>query len=584
MQKEISNGKIASVLYQIADLLEIEGENLFKVLAYRKAAQAVESLPRPIAEIRMIEEIPGIGKGTAAVIQELLKSGESSFHKELLQRIPKDLLVLLRIPGLGPKGVGRLYKELGIDTLEKLEEAGKKQRIRALSGFGAKTELKILKGIKQMRERPDRIPIAFAYPIAHELKEKIERIHGVEKAAIAGSLRRFRETVKNINFIVSTADIEKVAKRLLDLPNITDVVLEESDHIIVEIHYLWPIHVDIRLVPPQSFAHALQQYTGSAEHITQLKERAYERNLQISEHGIISNGPGTERLEVLSSEEEIYRRLGLPYIPPEIREGRGEIARAGKEGVLPRLIRIEDIQGDLHMHSDWSDGGNSIEEMARAAYQRGYRYIAITDHSRSLRIAKGLSIERLLKQKEEIKRIEKKLRQQWQEDFRILSGVEMDILADGQLDYPEEILQEMDLVIGSIHSAFKQDEYNMTKRIIGAVLNNHVDFIAHPTGRLIGQRDPYAVNIEILIKAAKETGTALELNANPHRLDLKPEYLQQAIEAGVLITINTDAHSVDELANMEVGVGSARRGWVEPEHVINTWPIDQLIHYLKRND
>ncbi|CCQ95819.1 DNA polymerase/3'-5' exonuclease PolX (Includes: DNA polymerase type-X; 3'-5' exodeoxyribonuclease) [[Clostridium] ultunense Esp] len=572
-----SNLKLAFTLYRIADLLEIEGESPFKISAYRKAGQTIERMEIPIEDVDP-ETIPGIGKGITVVIRQWMKTGKSELLAELEERIPPDLLLLLRIPGLGPRSVGRLYRELGIDSLSKLEEAAKAQKIRKLTGFGAKTELNLLKSIKQLKEIPEEIPIASLLPIAREIREWVMNVDGIEKAEAAGDLRRMKETGKGILFVLAVRSPDEAVPLLLQFPKVKKVLEKGKEGVTVELEYLWPIRVDFRLVSPQSFSSALLYYTGSEAHREKLMVRAKERGIIFTPYGL----EGSRKRETFATEEDLYRRLGISYIPPEIREGREEVERAVK-GEIPRLIRLEDIRGDLHMHTEWSDGGNSIEEMARAAYKRGYRYIAITDHSRSLKIAGGLSIERLREQRQKIREVEKRLQEEWQDDsFRILAGVEMDILPDGRLDYPDEVLQELDLVIASVHTAFKQEEKVMMKRILAAVENNHVDIIAHPTGRLIGRRAPYAVNVEVLIKAAKETGTVLELNANPNRLDLAPEYLEMAMKEGVPLAINTDAHRTDELENMSVGVGTARRGWVEPDLVINTWTLDQLLSFLKR--
>lgn len=585
-----SNRKLAQLLFRIADLMEIGGENPFKVAAFRRAGHTLEGMSRPAVEVHP-NKIPGVGEGIARVIKEWAKTGRSSLLKEWEAKIPPDLLLLLKIPGLGPKSVGRLYRELGIDRLEKLEQAAKAQQIRKLSGFGAKTELHLLKSIKQMKEIPEEIPIAILLPISREIKEFLAGIAQIEEAEVAGDLRRMKETGKELLFVISTKQPRAVVDLLRQLPRLAKVVEEGAENedwrskeghsgeirLVVELTYLWPIRVHFFIVPPESFAYALLYHTGSREHLDRLEERAETMGVRFLPTRLVVG----KKAENVATEEALYRRLGLSYIPPEIREGKGEIAHS-EQGTIPRLIRLEEIQGDLHMHTDWSDGGNSIEEMARAAFRRGYRYIAITDHSRSLQIAGGLSIERLVEQRKRIREVEKDLREEFcDETLRILAGVEMDILQDGRLDYPDELLQELDLVIASVHTAFKQEEKVMMKRILSAIENNHVDIIAHPTGRLIGHRGPYAVNVDILIKAAKETGTVLELNANPNRLDLAPESLERAMKEGVFLSINTDAHRTEELENMEVGVGTARRGWVEPDRVINTWPIHRLIQYLK---
>lgn len=572
-----SNLRLAQMLYRIADLMEIGGENPFKINAFRKAGASIERMDEAIEEVEPTD-LPGIGPGIGQVVKEWMETGTSSLLSEWERKIPPDLLLLLKIPGFGPKSVGRLYRELKIDSPDKLEKAAKEQKIRKLSGFGAKTELYILKSLKQIKEIPEEIPIATLLPIAQEIREWVLKDGDIERAEVVGDLRRMKETGKELRFVLATSSPDQVILLLKHIPHLKRVLEEERDRITVELEYLWPIRVFFRLVPPESFAGALLYDTGSDKHLDWLKERAEERGLKLTPYGL-TDDVGTK---TYPTEEDFYRELGLPYIPPEIREG-GREKEPALQGEIPRLIRMEDIRGDLHMHTDWSDGGNSIEEMARAAYRLGYRYIAITDHSRSLKIAGGLSIERLHEQRQKIREVESRLQREWQdESFRILAGVEMDILPDGRLDYPDEVLQELDLVIASIHTAFKQEEKVMMKRILAAVENNHVDIIAHPTGRLIGRRAPYTVNVEVLIKAAKETGTVLELNANPNRLDLAPEYLEMAMKEGVPLVINTDAHRTDELENMGVGIGTARRGWVEPDLVINTWTLDQLLSFLKR--
>ncbi len=565
---KLSNAKLAWMLSRMADLMEIKGEESEKISSFRKASSVIEGMEQAIAELKELDDLELAAEPTS-VLQELLSTGESEEWKELHVAVPTDLQQLLRFPDITVYHIGRIYRELGIDTFAKLEVAAKKQKLRTLSGFGAKIELNLSKNLKRIKEVPEQFPIAFVYPISMSMLAVLREYPEVSRVELAGGLRRFTEMIEMLVIVIATEEPQLVITRLLDLPDLHHVHSQTKEKLSVTFQYLWPLRVDFLLVSPDAFAHSWLQLTGSIEHYEQLLQRAKKRKVEIIH---------------VKSEQEIYEYLSLPFIPPEVREGKGEIERIEREGKTPRLIQMADLLGDLHMHTNWSDGGNRIEEMARAAYERGYRYIAITDHSRSLKIAGGLSIERLLKQKEEIKNIEKQLQKEFG-DFTILCGVEMDILADGILDYPDEVLQGMDLVIGSIHTAFNQDEYRITKRIMDAILNNHVDFIAHPTGRMIGRRAPYAVNMEVLFTAAKETGTALELNCNPNRLDLKPEYLQEAIERhGIPITINTDAHSVEELNNIELGIGTARRGWVRPEHVINTWPLDQLREYLRRND
>ncbi|GAB7388391.1 DNA polymerase/3'-5' exonuclease PolX [Bacillaceae bacterium] len=577
MQKCPDQRTVASLLQLIADYLEIEGANSFRVAAYRKAARAVEELDRPLAELPALEVLPGVGRGTADVIREIMQTGSSRLLEELRGKIPRDLLIMLRIPGLGPKSVGRLYRELGIDSVDKLLAAAQRQEIRGLPGFGSKKEQKIIEGIERLRARPERVPLAVAWPLAREIERYLRAHPRVAKASVAGSLRRMRETVKDLDFIVATDDPQQVARDLTHLPQVARVINAGATKVTVELECGWPIQADFRLVAPEEFATALHHFTGSQEHNVRMRQRAKKRGMKISEYAVEELQTGEKRH--FSDEEELFRFFDLPYISPEIREGKDEIERA-EAGTLPALIEAEAIRGDLHMHSTWSDGKNTIAQMAEAARARGYEYIAITDHSKSLRVARGLTEKQWLRQREEIEELNK----QW-DDFAILTGIELDILPDGALDFPDEWLKEMDLVIGSVHSAFRQDEDTLTKRIIGAIKNEHVDVIAHPTGRLIGRREPYALDMRAVLEAARETGTALELNANPNRLDLSAENLRLAKEEyGVKFAINTDAHSVSELDHMELGIGTARRGWLSADDVINTMTGRELRRYLQRND
>ncbi|MBO8170299.1 MAG: DNA polymerase/3'-5' exonuclease PolX [Bacillaceae bacterium] len=575
----MKNRTVARMLLEIAQYLEIEGANAFKVNAFRRASQIVEEMGEPVEDrLAELESIPGIGKGTAAVIREIVETGESVVLKELKEKIPDSLLPLLKIPGLGPKSIGRLYRELDISSVKELEQAIKQQKIRSLPGFGAKTEQKIREGIRQLNHKPERFPIALMLPVAEEIEDQLRKCRHIRRFSRAGSLRRFRETAKDLDFIVATDHPEQVADDLVHLPQVRNVINKGATKVSVEMDYQWPVAVDFRLVRDDEFASALHHFTGSKEHNVQMRQRAKRRGYKISEYGV--ENVETGELTTFETEYEFFRFFDLPLIPPEIREGKGEIERAETPGGLPQFIELSDIRGDLHMHSTWSDGGNTIRDMAEACRHRGYEYMAITDHSRSLRIAGGLSEEQLLAQKAEIDELNK----EW-DDFKILAGVEMDILSDGRLDFDDGVLKEMDVVIGSVHTAFKQNEDVLTKRVIGAIENNHVDFIAHPTGRLIGRRGPYALNVDAMLRAAKETDTAIELNANPNRLDLHAEHLRKAREEyGVRITVNTDAHSIPELDNMKVGIGTARRGWLTADDVINTMTLDELMRYLKRHD
>lgn len=571
----MNNRDIAAVLRRIADLLDIEGDNPFRANAYRRAAQAIETCRQPVAELADVTALPGVGKGVAAVVDELLATGRSTLLEELEAKIPSGLLALLRVPGLGPKKIGVLYRELGITSLADLEKALNEQRVRALPGFGAKTEQNLRQALRAATQRPERLPLAYVLPVAEAIEQHLASLEAVARFSRAGSLRRWKETVKDLDFVVATALPEEVADALAAMPGVARVIAKGPTKVSVELDLTWPVTVDFRLVPPEAFASALHHFTGSAEHHVRLRQRAKAKGLRLSEYGAEEGSSG--RHIAFASEEALYAALDLPYIPPELREGEDEI-EAAEAGRLPRLIAEADVRGDLHLHTTWSDGGNTIEEMAEAARRRGYAYIAVTDHSQSLKIAGGLSPKELAAQREAIADLNKR----W-DDFAVLTGVEMDILPDGRLDYPDDVLKELDVVIGSIHQRFRQDADTLTKRIIGAIENTHVDIIAHPTGRLIARRDPYPLNLDTVFEAARETGTALELNSNPNRLDLKPEHLRRAKALGVPIAIGSDAHSVAELDNIRAGVGTARRGWLEKTDVLNTRPLDALLAYLRRN-
>jgi len=575
-EPNVDNRRLAAVLRRIADLLDIEGDNPFRANAYRRAAQAIETCRQPVAELPDVTVLPGVGKGVAAVVEELVTTGRSALLEELEAKIPSGLLALLRIPGLGPKKVGVLYRELGVASLADLEKALDEQRVRSLPGFGAKTEQNLRRALRAAGQRPERLPLAYVLPVAAAIEQYLARQEAIVRFSRAGSLRRWKETVKDLDFVVATALPDEAADALAAMPGVARVIAKGPTKVSVELDLMWPVTVDFRLVPPESFASALHHFTGSAEHHVRLRQRAKARGLKLSEYGAEATESG--RLTAFATEEALYAALDLPYIPPELREGEEEI-EAAEAGWLPHLVEEADVRGDLHLHTTWSDGGNTLEEMAEAARRRGYAYIAVTDHSQSLKIAGGLSPKELAAQREAIADLNKR----W-DDFAVLTGVEMDILPDGRLDYPDDVLKELDVVIGSIHQRFRQDEDTLTKRIIGAIENNHVDIIAHPTGRLIARRDPYPLNLDAVFEAARETGTALELNSNPNRLDLKPEHLRRAKALGVPIAVNSDAHSVAELDNMRVGIGTARRGWLEKQDILNTRPLDALLAYLRRND
>jgi DNA polymerase (family 10) len=564
---------VIKLLETIALYMEIKGENPFKIAAFRKAAATLENDERSLTDIDDLTALPGIGKGTSAVIVEFIKTGQSTVLEELQKEIPAGLFPLLKIPGLGGKKIAKLYKELGIVDIASLKAACLENKVQALSGFGKKTEEKILAAIEEIGSRPERLPLAVMLPIAEGIERQLAEIEGIIRFSRAGSLRRMRETIKDLDFIIATNEPQKVRKQLLTLERVSEIIANGETKVSLQLSYEYEVSVDFRLVTPEQFATTLHHFTGSKEHNVRMRQIAKERGEKISEYGV--ENVETGEIITFENEAQFFAHFHLPYIPPELREDGSEVERYQSD--YP-LIELSDIKGDLHMHSAWSDGAFSIEEMAEACRKKGYKYMAITDHSQFLKVANGLTVERLKKQREEIQRLNEKY-----DDFTILAGVEMDILPDGTLDYDDEVLEELDIVIASIHSGFSQPREVIMQRLKAALINHHVDIIAHPTGRLIGRRDGYDVDIDMLIELAKETNTALELNANPNRLDLAYEHLKKAQDAGVKIVINTDAHNLDMLEDMKIGVGIARKGWIRKETVLNALELDELRNFLKRH-
>lgn len=565
---------VVSLLKKIAVYMELKGENPFKISAFYKAANALERDARSLSDIHDFTLISGIGKGTSAVIEEFIKTGESKTLQTLQKEVPEGLIPLLQLPGLGGKKIAKLYKDLGVVDIDSLKKACEEHKVQSLQGFGKVTEEKILAAIDEMNKKPGRLPLAYMLPIAEKIEKFLEKgqKNGIVRFSRAGSLRRMKETIKDLDFIIAAENKEAVRDYILTMPNITEIIAKGDTKISIELKFDVKVQVDFRIVHPKEFISALHHFTGSKEHNVKMRQLAKERGEKISEYGveIIESG------EVLTfeSEKELYAHFQLPYIPPEVREDGEEV-----EKYKGNLISLEEIKGDLHMHSTWSDGAHSIKEMAEAAKRKGYKYIAITDHSQFLKVANGLTPEQLKEQKEEIDMLNEQY-----SDFTIFRGTEMDILPDGTLDYDDDCLKELDIVIASIHSNFSQPQSVMMKRLKAALYNYHVDIIAHPTGRLIGRREGYDVDIEMLLELAKETDTILELNANPNRLDLCVEHLKKAKEYGVKVVINTDAHSINMLEHMEIGVAYARKAFIQPDDVVNTWDVEQLKQFLKRKD
>ncbi len=569
----MTNLEVAWILADIARLLEIKQENVFKIRAYFKASKVIQRLPEDLAALHAenrLLEIPGIGKNIAAKIKELLETGSSEYYERLRREIPEILTEMVRIPNVGVKSAQIIYKNLQPQNLDDLERLAREKRIRHLPGMGSKTELSVLRGIELLRRASGETSIGVARPLAEELVKSFSEMKEVERVEIAGSVRRGKDVVKDVDLVIATAEPAKVGEIFTKHPQVREVLaLGETKSSVLT----WlGVQVDVRLVKEQEFVTAKHHFTGSKEHNVRLRQLAKKRGLKINEYGIFK---GDNRVEV-GSEREIYRLLGLEFIPPELREDRGEI-EAAEKSELPQLVELKDIKGDLHLHTQWSDGVNTLREMVLAAKERGYRYMAVTDHSRSLKIAGGLSIEQLKEQHREIEKLNEEVA-----PFRIFTGVEADILTDGSLDYPNAVLKEMDLVIASVHSKFRMDRQEMTKRIIRALSNPWVQFLGHPTGRLLGRRPGYEVEIKAVMEAAAAGGKALEINASPDRLDLRDEHVYKAKEMGIPIAINTDAHDTARLGEMIYGVTTARRGWLTAGEVLNAWELEEVTAWLRR--
>lgn len=566
--------EIAWLFTEIADLLEIKGDNPYRIRAYRRAARALKGFPGDIRQLwteDKLETIPGIGRELAAKIGEFLSTGTSRYLEELRQEVPPGLLDMLAVAEVGPKTVHTIYSHLGITSLEQLAEAARKRQLRQLPGLGPKTELRILKGINLVNSRRGRMPLGVALPLAEELYEDLASLDGVEAISFTGSLRRCRDEVGDVDLLVAAGEGERIVELFSHSPRLAQILAKGKNRVVARTEL--GIEVDLWVVAPDQYAPALLWATGSRRHYQRLQERAAALDIELAECQVLKSGKPL----TVKAEEEIYRLLELAYIPPELREDRGEVEAAAK-GKLPSLVTLADIQGDFHSHTNWSDGVESIEEMAAAARERGYRYLAITDHSHALGVAGGLTPERVLEQAKKVWEINRKL----PADFQLLAGTEVDILADGSLDFPDSVLERLDVVIASVHSHFRQDQETMTRRIIKAISNPHVDILAHPSGRLLGRREPYAVDLEAVLAAAAEKGTVLEINSSPDRLDLTDTWARRAKELGVKLAVNTDAHAGEGLREINYGIMVARRAWLEPQDLINTWPWERVRDYFAK--
>jgi DNA polymerase (family 10) len=566
----MDNDEIAAVFYEIADLLELQGI-AFKPQAYRRAARNIEQLEEPVDSLMKegkLEEIPGIGKAITKKIEELVGTGELRYLAELRAEVPEGLVEMLSVPDVGPKTAMILHKELGISSVQELKEAATAHRLRGLKGFGERTEERILAGIRTLESRGGRTLLGEALPVAEAYVSHLRAHVSSGMIDIAGSLRRGRDTIGDIDILVGEDDPSAAIEAFLAYPEVDDVLASGSTKSSVRLAS--GLQVDLRAVAVKSYGAALQYFTGSKEHNVTLRGIGVKQGLKLNEYGLFERD--TEKMVAGATEEEVYRALGMDWIPPELREDSGEIA-AAQQGKLPDLVRLEDIRGDLHGHSDWSDGRESVEEIVAAARGRGMEYIAITDHSESLRIANGLSPERLKEQTRLVREVDAS-----QEGFiRVLAGSEVDIKADGSLDMPREVLRDLDIVIGSVHSRFKMPSREMTERICKAISSGYIDILGHPTGRLIGQRSPYEFDLRKVLETASEHSVAMEINSFPDRLDLRDVDCRAAKEMGVKLAINTDYHSSEHMEFIRYGVITARRGWLEAEDVLNTKDVDGLL-------
>ena len=572
----MNNRQLADTFTLVADLSEIKGEIIYKTLAYRKAAESLMGLGREASEYwkeGKLEDIPGVGKAIAEKIDELLNTGKLGFLEKLKKEVPHSLAEWIKVPSLGPKKIGLIYKTLGITTLAELEAAAKDGKLRDLPGMGAKSESAILEGLASLGRRSTRTPLGRAYPLAQEIIAALKKVKGVVKAEPAGSLRRMRSTIGDLDIAVAAKDSAPVMEAVVNLPRVLRVVGRGDTKVSIE--FIDGLRAQVWVHPPEEFGTALLYATGSKDHNVRLREMALAKNLSLSDHSFLKMKDEGEIF--CKTEEEVYKTLGLPWIPPELREDRGEI-QAAKANKLPKLIEIKDIKADLQMHSTWSDGKLSMLEMARAAAKRGMKVIAFTDHSASLGVTGGLKMEDHKKQAAEIRKIQKQLG----DSILVLHASEVEIKADGTLDYPDEFLATLDLVLASMHTSLRQPREKVTERVIKAIRNPYVDIIGHPTGRLFPDREGADLDMEAVLKAAAETGVALEINAHPARLDLDDIYARRAKELGIPISLNTDSHSEEDMDLRFYGVAIARRAWLTKEDVINCWSTKKLLDWLKK--
>lgn len=574
----ISNSEIAKVLKEIGEYLEMQGV-VFKPRAYEKAAETIESLQEEAGDIykrgglKAVEDIPGVGVSIAEKIEEIIKTGRLKYYEELKKKTPVDLSKLTLVEGLGPRKIRVLYQRLGIRNLEDLERAAKSGKIRKLDGFGEKSEENILKGIEFVKKSGGRFILGFVMPEIRMIENRLRSLGGVRRVEVAGSVRRCKETIGDADFLIISDDPKPVMDYFVSMPEVVRVFAHGETKSAVKLKN--GLDVDARVLPEESYGAALNYFTGSKDHNVALRQIAIKKGYKLNEYGLFK---GKKRVAG-RTEEEIYRALGMDYIEPEMREMTGELG-ASQKHKLPKLIGYHDLRGDLQVQTNWTDGEKSIEEMAEAAMARGLEYIAITDHTRRLAMTGGLDERRIQNQWEEIDKVNKKFQVSGIK-FQVLKGTECDILKDGRLDLPDEVLAKLDVVGASVHSNFNLSREEQTERIKLAMKNPNVDIIFHPTGRLIQRREPYEVDIEELIKAAKETGIVMEIDAFPDRLDLKDQHIRMCVDLGVKMSIDSDAHNDSHFAFLEYGIAQARRGWAEKKDIINAWPLEKMLKFLK---
>jgi len=597
MAATLTNREIADVFYAIADTMEVLGEDVFRTRAYKRAGDAIIDLPAALAALRErgeLDDIPGVGKAISDKIGELLDTGQLKFYEKMRAKVPAGVLELLRVPNVGPRTAGRLYSEFGIASLAELKTAAESGKLDKVKGFGAKTVAAIIQGISAAETRDQRTLLIDALRAAESLLDALRAASpDVREASYAGSLRRARETIGDLDILAATDNPAATVRAFTTLPQVARIVSSGDEKATVYLQN--GLQADLIALPPALWGSALQHFTGGKQHNIRFRELAIQRGLSFSEHGFreirtgavvtpdVDAAPGAvaASLRACATEEEVYAAVGLPWIPPELRENSGEF-EAAAAGTLPRLVELADLQADLHMHSSWSDGKSTVREMAAAARARGYSYMAITDHSAYLGVTNGLDGARLTQQASEVAALNAEYAASGVR-FRILRGVEVDITGDGELALPDDVLAELDLVVASPHVKLSQPIEQATERLLRAIRNPHVDIIGHPTGRLIGSRSGSEIDLDLIARAAAETGTLLEVNSGPNRLDLDAPSVRRVLALGAHITINSDSHHTDNLPWIRLGVLTARRGWADADRVANTWDVEKLLKWVGRD-